>query len=183
MGKKPPKKPPRYINEIRQLNTLKNLLERDKTLPIRIDLEFENLARTIFKITINGITSLIANPLNNNSTANKFLIRVKVATDPFREIPIITFLDPIPFHPHIYTNGSICWGTLNTPQPDKVLLDWLYNIIEYLLYTDTLLIINVNSPANREAVELWQNNRNKILENVSKINMERLRYLIQIARG
>lgn len=176
----------RFSNEIAQLARLKVVLDSDTVIPLRFDIQRLSLDHRRFRITIRGIQSLIRNPSSSPSsaTANSFVIVVDVPSGyPWSQIPKIRFESPIPFHPHIWADGSICWGTQNNPQPDLTLSDWLYQIIEYLQYSNELLQINPNSPANTDARNWWQANRNSVSRYVPRIDMARLRSWIDRLRG
>ncbi len=175
----------RFSNEIAQLARLKAVLDRDMVLPLRFDIQRLTLDHRSFRVTIRGIQSLVRNPsLSPSPIANSFAVVVNVPPGyPWTQIPNIKFEDPIPFHPHVYLNGGICWGTRNEPQPDWTLSDWLYQIIEYLQYSNELLKINPNSPANTDARNWWQAHRNSVSQYVPPIDMARLRSLIDRSRG
>jgi len=177
----------RFTNEITQLTRLKAVLDRDSVLPLRFDIQRLTLDHRRFKLTIRGISSLIRNPSFSSSpaTANSFTLIVNVPSGyPWHQIPDIRFQEPFPFHPHIWPDGRVCWGTSNTPQPDLTLSDWLYNVIEYLQYNrEALLRMNPNSPANQAALEWWKGNKQSISRYVPPIDMARLRLLIDRLRG
>ncbi len=178
----------RFENEIKQLNRLKTLLEQDSILPLRFDLERLSLDFRRFKLTIRGIKSLISNPNSGSSnTASTFIITVQVPSGyPWNAIPDIRFQQPIPFHPHVWPDGRICWGTANAPQPDLALADWIRGVVEYLQYNQdqgSLLRINPDSPANREATDWWQRNVASLSRYVPPIDIARLRRWIERSRG
>lgn len=162
----------RFENEIKQLNRLKTLLEQDSILPLRFDLERLSLDFRRFKLTIRGIKSLISNPSSGSSnTASTFIITVKVPSGyPWYAIPDIRFQQPISFHPHVFPDGRICWGTDNNkPQPDLFLADWIRGVVEYLQYNQdqgSLLKMNPSSPANGTAMDWWQTNARNISDYV-----------------
>lgn len=177
----------RFTNEITQLTRLKVVLDSDSVLPLRFDIQRLSLDHRRFKLIIRGIQSLIRNPSfsSSSATANSFTLMVTVPLGyPWTQIPDIKFQDPVPFHPHIWQDGRVCWGTSNTPQPDLTLSDWLYNVIEYLQYNQgALLRMNPYSPANRDALEWWQGNKQSISRYVPPIDMARLRLWIDRLRG
>lgn len=178
----------RFKNEINHLFKLRSVLENDLFLPIRFDIERSSLDFRRFKLTVRGIKSLISNPDSGSSnTATAFAITVEVPLGyPWTAIPDIRFQKNIPFHPHVWSDGRICWGSGSAPQPDLALADWIRGVLEYLQYNQdqgSFLQINPNSPANKEAMDWWQRNKDNISRYVPKINMARLRSWIDRTRG
>jgi ubiquitin-protein ligase len=174
----------RFRNELKQLLRLKTLLDGDTVLPLRFEITPESLDLRRFRLTLSGITSLAGSP---HRTADKFTLLVEVPTGyPQTKIPNIRFIEPVPFHPHVYLNGIICWGTGNTAQIDLFLVDWFRGIVEYLQYDQdhrSLLRIDPGSPANRIALEWWLANSHRISSFVKPIDLRRLRYWIDHSRG
>lgn len=174
----------RFRNEFNQLIKLKSLLENDAILPLRFDIERLTLEGKKFKLVISGITCLVNNP---EQTARTFTLTVEVPSGyPNTAIPNIKFQDCIPFHPHIFPGGSICWGTGSVPQPDLILADWIRGVVEYLQYNQdrgSMLKINHDSPANRDARDWWQRNKRNISHYIPPIDMNRLRFWINQSRG
>lgn len=178
----------RFQTELNQLMKLRRVLETDTILPLRFDIQRLKLNYRHFKVTIKGLTSLV---LESGSarpgTASTFIINVQVPTGyPFHAIPKITFEHPIPFHPHIFTHGGICWGSGNNASPDLTLADWIRGVVEYLQYNQdqaSMLRMNPASPANREAMGWWQSNGTRVSRYVPPINMARFRVWIDRTRG
>ena len=178
----------RFKNEITQLTRLKNILQSDVVLPLRFDIQPLGLGYRRFKLTITGITSLVMNPGSSAlRTANTFTVNVEVPLGyPWTAKPEIRFEPPLPFHPHIWPAGSICWGSGNNPNPDLTLADWIRGVVEYLQYNQdqaSLLRMNPSSPANREAMQWWQSQRGSVSRYVPPIDMARLRVWINQTRG
>jgi ubiquitin-protein ligase len=174
----------RFKNELKQILRLKTLLDGDTVLPLRFEITPESLNLRRFRLTLSGVTSLAG---SSHRTANKFILLVEVpAGYPRTAIPNIRFVDPIPFHPHVYESGKICWGTVSSPQVDLFLVDWLRGVIEYLQYDQdqgSLLRIDPTSPANSTAMEWWLANSRRISSFVRPIDLSRLRFWINRSRG
>jgi ubiquitin-protein ligase len=171
----------RFKNELESLLLFKRVLDGDNVLPVRLEIERMSLDYRRFKVVINGIKSLTANEDGTRAgTGTAFNILVEVPPGyPFTAIPNIRFQDPIPFHPHVFDHGGICWGTANYPQPDLSLADWIRQVLEYLTYNkDSLIKMNPNSPANRAALDWWQLNKLMISSYVTSIDMSRVRLLV-----
>jgi ubiquitin-protein ligase len=178
----------RFSTEITSLQRLKVLLDKDTTLPIRFELERMSLDFRRFRLAFRGIQSIVKNPsLGSDATASVFTVEVQVSSGyPWSQIPQIKFLPPVPFHPHVWSDGRICWGTNNEAMPDLSLADWTRGVIEYLLYNQdggSLLRINPDSPANREALAWYQRNRGRITTYVPSQDLGRLRTWIDRCRG
>lgn len=178
----------RFKNEISQLIKLKTILEKDSILPLRFDVERLSLDYRRFKLTIRGIKSLVSNPDSSSlSTGSSFIIIVQVPSGyPLTAIPDIRFQQPIPFQPHVFTDGRICWGSGSVPQFDLTLADWIRGVVEYLQYNQdqgSLFKIGPTSPANKEAMDWWQRNQRNISRYVPPIDIGRLRLWINRSRG
>ena len=176
----------RFNNEIAHLARLKILLDSDTVLPLRLGIQRLSLDHRRFKLEIKGMSSIILDPsLSSSAISRSFNLLVNVSLAyPWSEIPNIRFQDPIPFHPHIWEDGRICWGTSNDPQPDMMLADWVRSVVDYLQYhRDSLLQVNMNSPANHDALAWWENHRNEISAFIPAINRARLINLIERSRG
>jgi ubiquitin-protein ligase len=178
----------RYKNEIIQLLRLKKVLDGETKLPLRFDLERLSVDSRKFKLTIRGITSLINIPRSGSTyTASTFILTVEIPSGyPQTAIPDIRFQQPIPFHPHIHSDGRICWGTGNEPQIDLNLLDWFRVVIEYLQYyqdQSSRFKMNSSSPANTTARDWWRNNSSTISRYVPPIDISRLCHWIDQSRG
>ncbi len=178
----------RYRREIQHLLRLKEILEHDTVLPLRIEIRRQSLGFRRFIVTITGIRSVVL-PRSGvePSTANRFVVEVSVPSGyPHNAIPHIRFQAPIPYHPHVYRSGEICWGTGNTPQLDLWLADWIRAVIEYLQYNQdpgSALRINPRSPANGEALRWWRQHQRSLRRYVPPIDMGRLRRWIDATRG
>jgi ubiquitin-protein ligase len=174
----------RFQNELKQLWRLKKLLDRDTVLPLRIEITPKSLNKRRFELTIRGVTSLTG---TSQTKANKFNLMIEVPMRyPEEEIPNIRFLDPKPFHPHVWEGGAICWGSGSSPQYDLFLVDWVRSIVEYLQYNQhqgSLLRINTISAANKTAMQWWVENARRIPSFVPPIDLNRLRYWINQSRG
>jgi len=177
----------RFKREMDHLLRLKTILDSDTILPLRFDVEPLSLDLRRSKITIKGIRSLTGNPDQTAAcTGDRFTITMEVPQGyPWNAIPNIRFGSPVPFHPHVWTNGGICWGTANAPQPDRWLADWFRGVVEYLQYNQdpvSMLRINPDSPANSSAMVWWQSKGSSISRYVTSIDMSRLRFWIDQLR-
>lgn len=176
----------RLENELKHLTRLKNILDKDTILPIRFEIQKKSLDFRTFSITITGIKSLIKNPkLTSNYSAQRFNTTWNIPIGyPWTRYPNIIFVSPIPYHPHIYTSGAICWGSLSGPQPDYALADWFRFIIEFLVINEnSLMKINTNSPANHDATKWWKSNNYLLYKYITRLDMPRLRFWIDRTRG
>lgn len=178
----------RFMNEINHLLRFKKVLDHDEVLPVRLEIKRLSLDFRHFRLTIRGLQSLVKNPsVHSSPTADVFVLEVRVPPSyPWDAIPDFRFQNPVPFHPHIWPNGRICWGTSTVPQPDLALADWVRAVIEYLQYNQdpgSALRINPDSPANPEALRWWQQNRNSLRRYVPPIDMGRLRRWVDQTRG
>jgi len=176
----------RFDNEIKHLLRLKQILDYDKVLPLRFNIQRKSLNFRLFEISINGITSLVENPEKSTKfQSSTFNTTWNIPVGyPWTAIPYIIFSKPIPFHPHVFNSGGICWGSISTAQPDYTLADWFRCVIEYLvLNKNTLIRINSSSPANQEATHWWMRNLKELSSYVSTIDMARLRYWVDRTRG
>lgn len=174
--------------EIEHLKRLQQLLAMDIQLPLRIDIKEEGLSGRKLNITISGIRGLVDSPDRSSSPARaNFQLSMEIPPGyPDHSIPNIRFLSPVPFHPHIYTHGGICWGTANAPQPNLWLADWLRLLVEYLQYNQdpaVMLGIDRTSPANGDALSWWAQSGRSISRYVPRIDLARLQNLINRSRG
>lgn len=169
--------------EVAQLLKLKRLLDADRVLPLRFDAERRSLNSRDWALVIRGIES----PTSATSRVAQFNVSLHVAQGyPWTAMPKIAFDGPVPFHPHIFPDGRICWGSGSKAQPDLTLVDWFRGLIEYLQHNQdsgSLYQVNPNSPANQEALTWWQRNRRQISKVVPPIDMDRLRFWISQCRG
>lgn len=178
----------RFNTEIRHLLKIKSILDADSILPLRFEVERKSLDFSRFELTIKGIQSLIGNPsLGSSAIGDTFLVAAEIASGyPWSAVPGLRFRSPIPFHPHIWPDGRLCWGSGGTPQPDLALADWIRGIIEYLQYNQeegSMWKIDANSPANPGAMEWWKRNRGNLSRYIRPIDMARLRAWIDRSRG
>lgn len=174
--------------EVRHLERLKKDLDADMRVPLRFDIQRGGIGDRRLEITIRGIRSLVDDPSRTSDCVRAtFTITVEIPPGyPWTEMPDIRFKSPIPFHPHIYTDGRICWGSTNKANPDFVLADWFRGVVEYLQYSQdpgSMLILNPNSPANSHAMQWWKGNRGTVTKYVPPIDMARFRALVDRSRG
>lgn len=173
----------RIRNEVVRLLKLKSLLNSDKVLPLRFDAERMSLDLRHWRLLIWGIRS----PISASITAERFNVSLQIPEGyPWQAIPYFEFEGTIPFHPHIYPGGKICWGSGNTANPDLTLVDWFRGLIEYLQHNQdhgSLYRMDPGSAANREALGWWQGHRSRISEYVPPIDMARLRFWIDQCHG
>jgi ubiquitin-protein ligase len=177
---------PRFTREIAQLPRLQGLLATDTVLPLRIEFERKSLDSRHSTIKLQGVSGLVRNPTETkNATSSTFTIDLRVPSAyPWHAIPQIQFVGTVPFHPHVFRDGRICWGTADKPQPDLMLVDWLARVVEYLQFNQSSLIgINPNSPANGEALRWWQSNSSRISRYVPPVDLGRLRFWVNQAKA
>lgn len=139
--------------ELNYLFTFANLVNADVKLGLRIEIKRCNFTFSEFNVNLIGIKF----PVKENGKVrfqNEAVVHVKVPSGyPFQANPILRFFEPIPFHPHIYTNGEICFGDLNI-MIDYTLLEWLLLIFEILSYRSKNSIFKLSgSLANSEAYD------------------------------
>ncbi|TVY54336.1 Ubiquitin-conjugating enzyme E2 15 [Lachnellula cervina] len=78
--------------------------------------------------------------------------------------PSLTFKDPIPFHPNIYSNGVLCISILHPPEEDQYGFESASERWSPVQTPETILLSvisllhspNDESPANVEAAKLWR---------------------------
>lgn len=171
----------RFPNDLKHLLTLKELLDGDQVLPVRIHLERQSLDFRRFTLTLSGVEGL-AIGTNTFCKVSSFLVWVEVPPGyPKSAPPNICFIEPIPFHPHVWTNGVICWGEeLRNPQPNMFLVDWFKELVKYIAYEESK--INSGSPANGQALDWWQQHRRSLGRYVAPLDMPRLRFWVDKAK-
>lgn len=85
-----------------------------------------------------------------------FIIVIQVqirCSDGFpREAPEVVFVTPI-FHPNVYANGTLCWYSGDN-SGERYYMDAVVGAVNLLLRNP-----NPDSPANREAAELYKHNK------------------------
>jgi len=165
----------RYELAIRRLESFQRLLAHDIKTPVRISMNYLTLDKRQFILTITGITSPVI--LDNGYTyGNTFRVRVEVP-DGFPEaIPNIKFEQAIPFHPHVFRSGNICWGTYNVGSASNPsLIVWVVNLLYYLEYNQhPAYQMNMNSPANVTARDFYMQHRTTIVRGITQANMKRV---------
>lgn len=95
---------------------------------------------------------MMRGPSNSPFKKGLFSITIRFPTDYPYGAPSIIFNTPI-FHPNVFSDGQLCWHA-NDTNGSTYFADALISAINILLVDP-----NPNSPANREAAELF--NRNK----------------------
>lgn len=173
--------------EIDHLMRVKRMLDADRQMPLRLDIRQEGLSGRKLNISISGIRGLVADPQQSPSPVRAyFQVSLEIPPGyPHTAIPVIKFVNPVPFHPHIYTHGGICWGTSNAPQPSLWLADWVRLLIEYLQYNQdptVMLKLNSASPANSTALAWWSSHGRDLPRYVPRVDLPRLQTLINRAR-
>ena len=172
----------RFQNELRQLRRLKDLLDGDIVLPLRIQIERKSLDSRKLEVTLTGITSLVG---PSHQSCSSFTLSTEISPEHPNVNPTFRFLPPIPFHPHVWIDrGAICWGTRNTLQKDLCLVDWVLGVIEFLQFNQDVgcfLVIDRNSLANKDAWNWLESNKRNLARYVPRIDMARLRYFVNQA--
>ncbi|MHB8807211.1 MAG: hypothetical protein ACYC59_06485 [Anaerolineaceae bacterium] len=176
----------RFRNELEQLFRLKNLLDEDRVLPIRFDVNRKSLDFHWFEIVIHGLDSPIINNIKPKVIKDFFIDFTIPPGYPWDSLPHLIFIKNIPFHPNIYTSGNICWGDLGySSQPDLHLVDWFGLSIDLLQFTqekEGFIVLNSGSPANVSASTWWNGNKFRINQLITKIDIVRLRFWIDKSR-
>jgi ubiquitin-protein ligase len=174
----------RFQNEIQQLARLGRLLSQDARLTLRLQLEPRSVRWREFVLKIDGISGLVI-AVSGPYPSTSFAVYVRVPSAYPAEIPKFQFLEPVPFHPHVWPSGAICWGSQQMrPRPDLMLIDWVRSLIDYLQFSqDADIVINRNSPANRAALIWYEANGARLRHYVPRIDMARLRVWLDRARA
>jgi ubiquitin-conjugating enzyme E2 G1 len=81
--------------------------------------------------------------------------------------PKLVFQNPIPFHPNIYPDGTLCISILHPPEDDKYGYESAAERWNPVQTPETILVSvisllhspNDESPANLEAAQLWREDR------------------------
>lgn len=174
----------RFNTEIAQLGRLCQLLASDRRLTLRLELKRQGLTWRKFFLGIHGLSALAVSG-EGWTHASNFWVDVTVPPTYPDQPPIFQFQKPtIPFHPHIWVTGAICWGSANRARRDLMLIDWVRDLIDYLQFGQgASMAINRNSPANSKAVAWHDSNKSRIGQFVPRIDMERLRFFVDQARA
>lgn len=173
----------RVNNEIVMLMRLAEIIRLDPELPVALDVTHDpdrNMLR--LQLDIVGLALLGNDP----KPVPRFTVSVRLPSDYPLSAPEFKFDHPVPFHPHVWRDGRICWGTaLNRPRPDLMLVDWVRGVFDYLQFSQdpaSLLLIDPSSPANVQALHWYNSNRASLLKYVPPIDMARFRALVEQAR-
>ena len=90
-----------------------------------------------------------------------FKLNIEYPQDYPHHPPSVKFIDIIPFHPNVYSNGQICLSILDKKN-EKLGWSSAYDTYSVLTAIQSLLDNpNPNSPANNQAAELYQFNRSE----------------------
>lgn len=183
----------RFYNELKQLHNLAGMLEANSGLRVSLSVKRLTLDFRSFGVNLSGLRSLVKKPPSvsqlQDAVSDSFNVLFSVPRDyPFSK-PDIKFDRPIPFHPHIWRDGRICWGTLGDPRASqqdwitRMLVGWVGAIVEYLQYEEGTIRINSGSPANSEAMDWWRSHSKDIRKYVPAIDMAKFRKLIEEAKA
>lgn len=164
-----------YELMIRRLESFRRLLANDIITKVRISTYYLNLAKREFILTITGVKSPIITP-TGYTWGDTFRVKITVP-DGFPEIiPVIKFEHVIPFHPHVFRSGDICWGTYNDGQvSNPSLIVWVVNLLYYLEWNQhPAYQMNMQSPANVTARDAYKQQRDIIVGGILPTHMERV---------
>jgi ubiquitin-protein ligase len=164
-----------YALMIRRLETFKRLLSFDIVTPVRISMAYKTVDKRQFVVTISGVNSPIVVD-SGYDYGKTFQVHFDVPAEFPTAIPVIKFAQPIPFHPHVYRSGDICWGTYNVGNPSNPsLIVWVVNLLYYLEYNQhPAYQMNLLSPANVVARNTYQQQQSTILRRISEMHMHRV---------
>jgi ubiquitin-protein ligase len=142
------------LNNKRLVNEIK-MLKKDPIPDINLIFDTDNIYE---------INAIIKGPEDTIYQTGTFKLSIRIPDDYPIKPPSIRFLNPI-FHPNIYRDGKICL--------DVLLNEWspVQNIRTILISIISLLADpNPNSPANRDAANLYLKDINqfnkKVLESL-----------------
>lgn len=164
-----------YALVIRRLEAFQSYLSHDIITKIRISMAYQSVDKRRFMLTISGVKSpVIAN--SEYTYADEFQAQFDIPDAFPTAIPVIKFQHPIPFHPHVFRSGSICWGTYNVGNATKPsLIVWVVNLLYYLEYNQhPAYRMNLDSPANMTARNLYMQNPASITQNIPRFKMFRV---------
>jgi ubiquitin-protein ligase len=174
----------RLANERDHLLAFQRVLAKDSVLKTRYEILGANMRFTSFQIRITGLDSLKISS-NRFAPSSTFNTQWTIPSNyPEEAIPVVRFMDPIPFNPHVFESGAICWGQGNKPNPNIFLADWLlWTFVLLSYYQEGTLVINTQSPANGNAMKWYIDNRSRISRFVPKLDYKRLRFWLERTRG
>jgi ubiquitin-protein ligase len=170
----------RIRNEVSQLLRLKKILDADKKLPVRIDIERRGLTFSSFLLRLRGVEGLIAVPRAGTGwKTSAFNLDVTLPPGyPNSADPQFTFHPPIPFHPHIWPHGSFCWGDVMDSKVDMSLVDWVVKTIEFINWTESI-VARDDPGANREAKQWWEAHKGQATRHyLIPVDLARLRFFV-----
>ena len=93
-----------------------------------------------------------------DSFSHEHTVVIKLFAEYPMKPPVAKFTSrPILFHPHVFGNGLICVGGYSV---DEGLAAFCLRIAKYIQFQPN--IINVHSPANRDATQWFQQNHSRL---------------------
>jgi len=108
-------------------------------------------AVVVCRVTDDGIELLLRQPhlVGPGRVAPEATVRLALPASYPLARPVVTFGGPAPFHPNVYTNGSLC---INDWRPSMRLGELVATIAAFLAGRDQ----NPDSPANGDAVSYYR---------------------------
>lgn len=172
--------------ELRQLLTFRDLISADKRVPFTIEIEKEALDYSRLLVRFVGLKTLVVDGPGHRTHTGPItaLVTIPPGHAALNRVSI-SFRDPVPFHPHVFTSGSICWGSVAQSDAGSwTLVLWTLALLEYLMMNQKSFIgINPSSPANRNALNWWSSNKNRLASEITQVDLNYVRQLSQKARG
>jgi hypothetical protein len=173
---------PSRKEELRQLLAFRDKINEDRLLGLRLEISQPpgviDFSQLVVKFV--GLTTLVVSGGSYTKTRDPISLSMTIPSGHASQTKVKTaFLRPVPFHPHVYTSGEICWGNVsNADSSSWTLVMWIMAAIEYLqLNQDSFIGINPHSPANPIANGWWRSNRGSISREVPQIDLAKLRQI------
>lgn len=179
---------PARQEELKQLVIFKDLANSQANIGFKLDLKKApgNLDYSDLLVTVSGLKVLVVSGSGYRATTEGIPARFVIPPGhPNSSRVSVSFTNPVPFHPHVYTNGSICWGSVATSDAGSWTLTlWTIAVLEYLQMNQrTFIGVNTNSPANSSANAWYQQNRRKLDRTLPSLDFSRIRKLADQAIG
>ena len=171
---------PSRQEELRQLMVFRDLIAADPQVRFTIKLTKDALDYSRLLVTFNGLATLTVNGSGFQKHAGPVSARFTIPPGHAATTRVsIGFTGPVPFHPHVYTNGSICWGNVASSESGSwTLVLWTIALLEILqLNQQSFIGINPQSPANPDANRWRNSHQNQIGREVPPIDLARVRQL------
>ena len=171
---------PSRQEELRQLLGFRDLIGADPKIAFRIEIAREAHDYSQLLVKFIGLTTLVVNGSSYRKTTEPITAHFSIPPGHAATTRVtISFRQPVPFHPHVFPSGSICWGSVSNEDAGSwTLVMWTIALLEYVQFNQqTFIGINPNSPANRDANDWWKSHRTSISRNVPPVDLARVRQL------